>query len=112
MFINTHIITAISFSFLYVAAPQQGDLKLSCPPSGQGAGSGTRTATEGSLQISGWTLRQARSSTAGHESTTDGSLQISGRIRYPLRYQQSQIMQMTKRMTVGSMIKQLTTVLK
>ncbi|GFO00275.1 hypothetical protein PoB_002678000 [Plakobranchus ocellatus] len=29
--------------FLYKASPQQGDLKLSCPPSGQGAGGGART---------------------------------------------------------------------
>ncbi|GFN93385.1 hypothetical protein PoB_001989100 [Plakobranchus ocellatus] len=32
-----------SLSFLYIASPQQGDLRLSGPPSGQGAGSGTRT---------------------------------------------------------------------
>ncbi|GFO44451.1 eukaryotic translation initiation factor 3 subunit f [Plakobranchus ocellatus] len=30
------------FFFLYKASPQQGDLKLSCPPSGQGAGDGAR----------------------------------------------------------------------
>ncbi|GFO43227.1 hypothetical protein PoB_006973200 [Plakobranchus ocellatus] len=30
-------------SFLYIASPQQGDLRLSGPPSGQGAGSGART---------------------------------------------------------------------
>ncbi|GFO37238.1 hypothetical protein PoB_006374300 [Plakobranchus ocellatus] len=29
--------------FLYIASPQQGDLKLSGPPSGQGAGGGDRT---------------------------------------------------------------------
>ncbi|GFO20155.1 hypothetical protein PoB_004666000 [Plakobranchus ocellatus] len=29
--------------FLYTASPQQGDLRLSGPPSGQGAGSGART---------------------------------------------------------------------
>ncbi|GFO38720.1 hypothetical protein PoB_006522500 [Plakobranchus ocellatus] len=29
--------------FLYIASPQQGDLRLSGPPSGQGAGSGART---------------------------------------------------------------------
>ncbi|GFO36008.1 hypothetical protein PoB_006251300 [Plakobranchus ocellatus] len=32
-----------SLSFLYIASPQQGDLRLSGPPSGQGAGSGART---------------------------------------------------------------------
>ncbi|GFO01673.1 hypothetical protein PoB_002817800 [Plakobranchus ocellatus] len=31
------------FEFLYVASPQQGDLRLLGPPSGQGAGSGART---------------------------------------------------------------------
>ncbi|GFN74368.1 hypothetical protein PoB_000087400 [Plakobranchus ocellatus] len=29
--------------FLYIASPQQGDLRLSDPPSGQGAGDGART---------------------------------------------------------------------
>ncbi|GFO50423.1 hypothetical protein PoB_007692800 [Plakobranchus ocellatus] len=29
--------------FLYIASPQQGDLRLLGPPSGQGAGSGART---------------------------------------------------------------------
>ncbi|GFO35076.1 hypothetical protein PoB_006158100 [Plakobranchus ocellatus] len=29
--------------FLYIASPQQGDLRLSGPPSGQGAGGGART---------------------------------------------------------------------
>ncbi|GFO15991.1 hypothetical protein PoB_004249600 [Plakobranchus ocellatus] len=29
--------------FLYKASPQQGDLRLSGPPSGQGAGGGART---------------------------------------------------------------------
>ncbi|GFO39599.1 hypothetical protein PoB_006610400 [Plakobranchus ocellatus] len=29
--------------FLYIACPQQGDLRLLGPPSGQGAGSGART---------------------------------------------------------------------
>ncbi|GFO44412.1 endonuclease-reverse transcriptase [Plakobranchus ocellatus] len=29
--------------FLYIASPQQGDLRLSGPPSGRGAGSGART---------------------------------------------------------------------
>ncbi|GFO18692.1 hypothetical protein PoB_004519700 [Plakobranchus ocellatus] len=29
--------------FLYIASPQQGDLRLSDPPSGQGAGGGART---------------------------------------------------------------------
>ncbi|GFO49094.1 hypothetical protein PoB_007559900 [Plakobranchus ocellatus] len=31
------------FGFLYIASPQQGDLRLSGPPSGQGAGGGART---------------------------------------------------------------------
>ncbi|GFN83716.1 hypothetical protein PoB_001022200 [Plakobranchus ocellatus] len=31
------------FGFLYIASPQQGDLRLSGPPSGQGVGSGART---------------------------------------------------------------------
>ncbi|GFO49852.1 hypothetical protein PoB_007635700 [Plakobranchus ocellatus] len=31
------------FEFLYIASPQQGDLRLSGPPSGQGADSGART---------------------------------------------------------------------
>ncbi|GFO39043.1 hypothetical protein PoB_006554800 [Plakobranchus ocellatus] len=31
------------FGFLYIASPQRGDLRLSGPPSGQGAGSGART---------------------------------------------------------------------
>ncbi|GFO00862.1 hypothetical protein PoB_002736700 [Plakobranchus ocellatus] len=30
--------------FLYIASPQQGDLRLSGPPSGQGAGGGARTS--------------------------------------------------------------------
>ncbi|GFN76900.1 hypothetical protein PoB_000340600 [Plakobranchus ocellatus] len=30
-------------SFLYIASPQQGDLRLSGPPSGQDAGGGART---------------------------------------------------------------------
>ncbi|GFO49583.1 hypothetical protein PoB_007608800 [Plakobranchus ocellatus] len=30
-------------AFLYIASPQQGDLRLSGPPSGQGAGGGART---------------------------------------------------------------------
>ncbi|GFO03847.1 hypothetical protein PoB_003035200 [Plakobranchus ocellatus] len=34
---------SLSLSFLYIASPQQGDLRLSGPPSGQGAGSGART---------------------------------------------------------------------
>ncbi|GFO15772.1 C-type lectin domain family 4 member g-like [Plakobranchus ocellatus] len=33
----------LSLSFLYIASPQQGDLRLSGPPSGQGTGSGART---------------------------------------------------------------------
>ncbi|GFO40915.1 hypothetical protein PoB_006742000 [Plakobranchus ocellatus] len=33
----------MGLSFLYIASPQQGDLRLSGPPSGQGAGSGART---------------------------------------------------------------------
>ncbi|GFO09323.1 hypothetical protein PoB_003582800 [Plakobranchus ocellatus] len=33
----------MSLSFLYIASPQQGDLRLSGPPSGQGVGSGART---------------------------------------------------------------------
>ncbi|GFN84031.1 hypothetical protein PoB_001053700 [Plakobranchus ocellatus] len=36
-------ISGLSLSFLYIASPQQGDLRLSGPPSGQGAGSGART---------------------------------------------------------------------
>ncbi|GFO15653.1 hypothetical protein PoB_004215800 [Plakobranchus ocellatus] len=35
------------------ASPQQGDLRLSGPPSGQDVDGAARTATEGSLQISG-----------------------------------------------------------
>ncbi|GFO46354.1 pancreas transcription factor 1 subunit alpha-like [Plakobranchus ocellatus] len=35
------------------AIPQQGDLRLLGPPTGQSAGDRFRTATEGSLQISG-----------------------------------------------------------
>ncbi|GFO14946.1 LOW QUALITY PROTEIN: hypothetical protein PoB_004145100 [Plakobranchus ocellatus] len=31
------------FEFLYIASPQQGDLRLSGPLSGQGAGTGART---------------------------------------------------------------------
>ncbi|GFO48121.1 hypothetical protein PoB_007462600 [Plakobranchus ocellatus] len=31
------------FWFLFIASPQQGDLRLSGPPSGQGAGGGART---------------------------------------------------------------------
>ncbi|GFO27990.1 hypothetical protein PoB_005449500 [Plakobranchus ocellatus] len=41
--------------FLYIASPQQGDLRLSGPPSGQGAGGGVEPATEGSPKISGRT---------------------------------------------------------
>ncbi|GFN93026.1 hypothetical protein PoB_001953200 [Plakobranchus ocellatus] len=43
---NNYIPSFSSFfflSFLYIASPQQGDLRLSGPPSGQGAGSGART---------------------------------------------------------------------
>ncbi|GFN87591.1 hypothetical protein PoB_001409700, partial [Plakobranchus ocellatus] len=29
--------------FLYIASPQQGDLRFTGPPSGQGAGGGVRT---------------------------------------------------------------------
>ncbi|GFO01334.1 hypothetical protein PoB_002783900 [Plakobranchus ocellatus] len=35
------------------ASAQQGDLRLSGPPPGQGTGGGLKSATEGSLQISG-----------------------------------------------------------
>ncbi|GFO14395.1 hypothetical protein PoB_004090000 [Plakobranchus ocellatus] len=35
--------SVVSLSFLYIASPQQGDLRLSGPPSGQGTGSGART---------------------------------------------------------------------
>ncbi|GFN84971.1 structure-specific endonuclease subunit slx4 [Plakobranchus ocellatus] len=38
---NTRVFPSIEF--LYTASPQQGDLRLSGPPSGQGAGSGART---------------------------------------------------------------------
>ncbi|GFN82535.1 25S rRNA (cytosine-c(5))-methyltransferase rcm1, partial [Plakobranchus ocellatus] len=42
--LESFIIRAKSeFEFLYIASPQQGDLRLSGPPSGQGAGSGART---------------------------------------------------------------------
>ncbi|GFO33053.1 hypothetical protein PoB_005955800 [Plakobranchus ocellatus] len=30
--------------FVYIASPQRGDLSLSCPPSGQGAGGGAQTS--------------------------------------------------------------------
>ncbi|GFO26126.1 hypothetical protein PoB_005263100 [Plakobranchus ocellatus] len=33
----------VDSEFLYIASPQQGDLRLSGPPSGQGASSGART---------------------------------------------------------------------
>ncbi|GFO12485.1 hypothetical protein PoB_003899000 [Plakobranchus ocellatus] len=33
----------IGLAFLYIASPQQGDLRLSGPPSGQGADGGART---------------------------------------------------------------------
>ncbi|GFO43861.1 hypothetical protein PoB_007036600 [Plakobranchus ocellatus] len=33
----------VRLGFLYIASPQQGDLRLSGPPSGQGAGGGART---------------------------------------------------------------------
>ncbi|GFO11915.1 hypothetical protein PoB_003842000 [Plakobranchus ocellatus] len=33
----------VEIGFLYIASPQQGDLRLSGPPPGQGAGSGART---------------------------------------------------------------------
>ncbi|GFO40486.1 hypothetical protein PoB_006699100 [Plakobranchus ocellatus] len=38
-----HTTESLSLSFLFIASPQQGDLKLSGPPSGHGAGSGART---------------------------------------------------------------------
>ncbi|GFO31638.1 hypothetical protein PoB_005814300 [Plakobranchus ocellatus] len=41
--------------FLYIASPQQGDVRLSGPPSGQSAGGGVEPSTEGRLQISGRT---------------------------------------------------------
>ncbi|GFO40293.1 hypothetical protein PoB_006679800 [Plakobranchus ocellatus] len=41
--------------FLCIASPQQGNLRLSGPPSGQGASGGARTRDRGSLQISGRT---------------------------------------------------------
>ncbi|GFO18006.1 hypothetical protein PoB_004451100 [Plakobranchus ocellatus] len=36
-------VTTRWFSFLYIASPQQGDLRLSGPSSGQAAGGGART---------------------------------------------------------------------
>ncbi|GFO22263.1 hypothetical protein PoB_004876800 [Plakobranchus ocellatus] len=36
-------VTIARLGFLYIASPQQGDLRLSGPPSGQGAGGGART---------------------------------------------------------------------
>ncbi|GFO22374.1 phosphodiesterase [Plakobranchus ocellatus] len=33
----------LGFGFLHIASPQEGDLRLSGPPSGQGAGGGART---------------------------------------------------------------------
>ncbi|GFN92307.1 hypothetical protein PoB_001881300 [Plakobranchus ocellatus] len=37
------VIRKIQVKVLYIASPQQGDLRLSGPPSGQGAGGGART---------------------------------------------------------------------
>ncbi|GFO10483.1 hypothetical protein PoB_003698800 [Plakobranchus ocellatus] len=37
------MVEELSFEFLYIASPQQGDLRLSGPPPGQGADSGART---------------------------------------------------------------------
>ncbi|GFO48775.1 hypothetical protein PoB_007528000, partial [Plakobranchus ocellatus] len=36
----------IKYCILYLASPQQGDLRLSGPPSGQDAGGGARTRDE------------------------------------------------------------------
>ncbi|GFO40603.1 hypothetical protein PoB_006710800 [Plakobranchus ocellatus] len=36
-------LTGLVFGFLYIASPQQGDLRLLGPSSGQSAGSGART---------------------------------------------------------------------
>ncbi|GFN75592.1 hypothetical protein PoB_000209800 [Plakobranchus ocellatus] len=38
-----HVRQMRSCEFFYIASPQQGDLRLSGPPSGQGAGGGART---------------------------------------------------------------------
>ncbi|GFO23045.1 hypothetical protein PoB_004955000 [Plakobranchus ocellatus] len=40
------------FGFLYIAGPQEGDLRLSGPPSGQDAGGRAGTRDRGSLRIS------------------------------------------------------------
>ncbi|GFN77571.1 hypothetical protein PoB_000407700 [Plakobranchus ocellatus] len=45
------------FFFWDIASPQHGDLRLSDPPSGYGAVAQLELATEGSLQISGWTCQ-------------------------------------------------------
>ncbi|GFN75958.1 hypothetical protein PoB_000246400 [Plakobranchus ocellatus] len=42
-YIYTYTNTHVGFGFVYIASPQQGDLRLSGPPSGQGAGGGART---------------------------------------------------------------------
>ncbi|GFO29717.1 hypothetical protein PoB_005622200 [Plakobranchus ocellatus] len=53
---------------MYIACPQHGDLRLSGPPSGQGA----------------------RAPVAGFELATEGSLQTSKRIRYALCHRRLQ----------------------
>ncbi|GFO20235.1 hypothetical protein PoB_004674000 [Plakobranchus ocellatus] len=78
-----------------VTSPQQGYLRLSGPPSGQGAGGGARTRdrrvptdlSADSLATVPPTPPQARAPVAELESATEGSLQVSGRIRYRLRHQ-------------------------
>ncbi|GFO03161.1 hypothetical protein PoB_002966600 [Plakobranchus ocellatus] len=40
---TSKLLKGLVFGFLYIASPQQGDLRLLSPPSGQSAGSGART---------------------------------------------------------------------
>ncbi|GFN92977.1 hypothetical protein PoB_001948300 [Plakobranchus ocellatus] len=59
-----------SFWFLNIASLQQGDLRLSGPPSGWGAGGGARTTTEESLQ--------RKKSKKKKTSPQQGDLRLSG----------------------------------
>ncbi|GFN76399.1 hypothetical protein PoB_000290500 [Plakobranchus ocellatus] len=87
-------------SFLYIASPQQGDLRLSGPPSGQGAGSGARTrdrkvpadlradsqatvlpTPQQNWHTPGVPIFTPQQGDLRLQPVTEGSLQISGRTR-------------------------------
>ncbi|GFO04089.1 hypothetical protein PoB_003059400 [Plakobranchus ocellatus] len=76
------------FEFLYIASPQQGDLRLSGPPSGQDAGSGARTGDRrvpADLRAdSQATVLPTPPRQGGDACDTRKSLQSSGRVHTEL----------------------------